>query len=91
MQSYKLRNISSVYRYNVIRKDLNIIFNFIFVIIFYPIFFTTAFVKYLKKKILINESIEKFFNKNRFDYIVIFCSIYGLNEYNLIRSARKKY
>lgn len=90
MQSYKLRNISSVFRYNVIRKDLNIILNFIFVTIFYPIFFKSAFIEYLKKKIFINESIEKFLNKNKVDYILIFCSIYGLNEYNLIKSARKK-
>ena len=53
IQSFKLRKISSIYRYNVIRKDLKILLFFSIVTLLKPLMFNLRFINYLKKKYLL--------------------------------------
>lgn len=65
IQSCKLRNISSVYKYNVIRKEIKILILFFLIIFFKKIFYNTKFIRFLKKKISINSTIDKGFKKKK--------------------------
>lgn len=89
IQSFKLKDISSIYRYNVIRKDFKIMFFFLLTLFLKPIFFNPKFLSFLRNKIPINTSIDQILKKQQFKYVIIFCSIYGQDEYDLIKAARK--